>query len=160
SVNRTLPAEAFLLTYLHEVAHLMAFQRHGFRIRPHGAEWKSCFRQLLQPVLTEPMVPEEVRIPLQRYAQNPKATVHADATLLRALLREQSTNGQIPLSSVAEQQPFVFQGRKFLKERVRRTRALCREVTSGKKYTIALTAYVTTVTEVSATGMSATSADA
>ncbi|MGB3585200.1 MAG: SprT-like domain-containing protein, partial [Tunicatimonas sp.] len=151
SVNRTLPAEAFLLTYLHEVAHLMAFQRHWFCIRPHGAEWKSCFRQLLQPVLTEPMVSEEVRIPLQRYAQNPKATVHADAALLRALLREKPLDGNIPLASVAEQEHFVFQGRKFLKEKVRRTRALCREMTSGKRYTIAQSAYVTTVTGVPAT---------
>lgn len=142
SVNRTLPAEAFLLTYLHEVAHLVAFQQHGFRIRPHGTEWKSCFRKLLQPVLSPPMVSEEVRIPLQRYAQNPKATVHTNAALLRALLREHPTNGHIPLASVAEQEQFVFQGRKFLKEKVRRTRALCREVTSGKRYTIAQSAYV------------------
>lgn len=143
SVNRTLPTEAFLLTYLHEVAHLIAFRKHGFRIRPHGEEWKACFRQLLQPVLDEPMVTEKVRIPLQRYAQNPKATVHADATLHQVLLRKQPTDGNIPLSSVAEQEQFMFQGRKFLKERVRRTRALCREVTSGKRYTIALSAYVT-----------------
>ncbi|MEM9833112.1 MAG: SprT-like domain-containing protein [Bacteroidota bacterium] len=142
SVNRTLPAEAFLLTYLHEVAHLIAFQKYGFRIRPHGKEWKACFRDLLQLVLAQPMVSEEVRLPLQRYAQNPKATVHADAALLRALLREQPTDGNVPLSSVAEQEVFVFQGRKFLKEKVRRTRALCREVASGKRYTIALSAYV------------------
>ncbi len=146
SVNRTLPNEAFLLTYLHEVAHLIAFQQCGFRIRPHGAEWKACFRQLLQPVLAQSMVSEEVRLPLQRYAQNPKATVHADAALLSALLRDKPPDGDIPLSSVGEQEEFVFQGRKFLKEKVRRTRALCREVASGKRYTIALSAYVTTAT--------------
>ncbi|WKN41031.1 SprT-like domain-containing protein [Tunicatimonas pelagia] len=142
SVNRTLPAEAFLLTYLHEVAHLIAFQKHGFRIRPHGAEWKSCFRKLLQPVLTQPMVSEEVLLPLQHYACNPKATVHADAHLLQALLREKSLDSNVTLASVAEREEFVFQGRKFLKEKVRRTRALCREVASGKRYTIALSAYV------------------
>ena len=142
SVNRTLPAEAFLLTYLHEVAHLIAFQKYGFRIRPHGEEWKNCFRELLQPVLAQPMVSEEVRLPLQHYAQNPKATVHADAALLRALLRERPLDGNIPLSSVAEREQFVFQGRKFLKERVRRTRALCLEVASGKRYTIDQSAYV------------------
>ena len=155
SVNRTLPAEAFLLTYLHEVAHLIAFQQHGFHIRPHGAEWKRCFRQLLHPVLSQPMVLAEVQLPLQRYAQNPKATVHADGALLRALLRDKPLDGNIPLASVAEQEQFVFQGRKFLKEKVRRTRALCREVTSGKRYTIALSAYVMT-----APGMPATKADA
>ncbi|MEM6843561.1 MAG: SprT-like domain-containing protein [Bacteroidota bacterium] len=150
SVNRTLPAEAFLLTYLHEVAHLVAFKKHGFRIRPHGKEWKNCFRELLQPALSQLMISEEVRLPLQRYAQNPKATVHADADLLRALLREKPLGGNIPLSSLTEQEEFVFQGRRFLKEKVRRTRALCREVTSGKRYTIALSAYVTTATPVDA----------
>ena len=147
SVNRTLPAEAFLLTYLHEVAHFLAFQKHGFRIRPHGKEWKAAFRQLLQPVLTEKMVSEEVQHPLQRYAQNPKATVHADAAMLRALQQKQLPEGSITLASVAEQEQFLFQGRAFLKMKVRRTRSLCREVTTGKRYTIAETALVTLATK-------------
>lgn len=147
SVNRTLPTEAFLLTYLHEVAHFIAFQQHGFRIRPHGKEWKAAFRQLLQPVLTEKMVSEEVQRPLRRYAQNPKATVHADAALLRALQQKQLPEGSTTLAAVAEQEQFVFQGRAFLKEKVRRTRSLCREVTTGKRYTIAETALVTLATK-------------
>ncbi|MEQ9437975.1 MAG: SprT-like domain-containing protein [Cyclobacteriaceae bacterium] len=146
SVNHNLPPEAFLLTYLHEVAHLVAFQQHGFRIRPHGTEWKACFRQLLKPVLTEVMVSEEVLVPLRTYAKNPKATVHADAALLRALQRQQLPAGSTPLASVAEQEQFLFQGRAFLKEKVRRTRALCREVATGKRYTIAETALVTMAT--------------
>ena len=147
SVNRSLPAEAFLLTYLHEVAHLITFQKHGFRVRPHGIEWKNCFRELLHPVFADKMISEEVKVPLQRYAQDPKATVHADAVLLQALLRNQPIDGDIPLSSVAIQQQFVFQGRKFLKEKVRRTRALCQELPGGKRYTISQNAYVTKATE-------------
>lgn len=35
-------AEDFLKqTVPHEVAHLVAYQHHGFRIRPHGQEWQS-----------------------------------------------------------------------------------------------------------------------
>ena len=146
SVNRTLPPEAFLLTYLHEVAHLVAFQQHGSRVRPHGMEWKACFRKLLQPVLDEAMVSEEVRRPLRRYARNPKATVHADAALLRALQRKQLPAGSTTLAEVAEQEQFLYQGRKFLKEKVRRTRALCRELATGRRYTIAETALVTMAT--------------
>ena len=31
----------------HELAHLLAFEKYGRKISPHGEEWKSTFREML-----------------------------------------------------------------------------------------------------------------
>ncbi|MCG6896583.1 MAG: SprT-like domain-containing protein [Thiocapsa sp.] len=38
------PAEFLRETVPHEVGHIVAFIRHGTRIRPHGAEWQTIMR--------------------------------------------------------------------------------------------------------------------
>ena len=38
------PAEFIAETVPHEVAHVVAFAKHGVRIRPHGAEWQGIMR--------------------------------------------------------------------------------------------------------------------
>ena len=47
SVNGNLNSYAFLITLLHELAHLLTFEKFGNRIAPHGREWKHIFGQLL-----------------------------------------------------------------------------------------------------------------
>ena len=47
SVNGTLNKYAFLITLLHELAHLLQYEQFGNRVSSHGREWKSIFSQLL-----------------------------------------------------------------------------------------------------------------
>ena len=157
TVNRDLNPYAFLVTYLHEVAHRVAFERHGFRIKPHGEAWKRCFGQLLAPVLTEAVFPPDVLFPLRHYAQNPKASTGADPPLTRVLQHYDLTREanriltdprhveycpDVPLSSLAPDTLFRFQQRTYRKQRVRRTRSLCQEVATKKNYLILETALV------------------
>ena len=58
SVNNDLNPFAFLLTYLHEVAHLMTFNQFKGRVDPHGKEWKNAFKKVAAPLLTEQIFPE------------------------------------------------------------------------------------------------------
>ena len=44
SVNKDLNPYAFLVTFLHEVAHLLNYEKHRTRVKPHGPEWKLHFR--------------------------------------------------------------------------------------------------------------------
>lgn len=142
SVNNNLNPYAFLITYLHEVAHLRAFQQHGFKIPPHGTAWKQCFKELLLPVLSEAVFPTEVLTALRHYAEHPRASTGANATLTKALQPHSELHGQIPLHRLATGTLFAFRERTYVKQKVRRTRSLCEEVPTGKQYLILETTLV------------------
>ena len=143
TVNHNLSPYAFLITYLHEVAHLVTFREHGLRIRPHGKEWQRSFRTLLLPILNEQVFPVDLLTVVRHYARRPRATAHADPQLAIALRQHGTvTDGRVLLSQVPVNQRFSFRDKVYVKEKVRRTRSLCREVTSGKAYLIIETALV------------------
>ena len=47
TVNASLNQYRFLITLVHEIAHLVAFTKYGRYIKPHGKEWKHTFQQLI-----------------------------------------------------------------------------------------------------------------
>src|SRR5690606_27787034 len=51
TVNASLNKYRFLITLVHEIAHLVAFQKYGRNIKPHGEEWKHTFKLLMVPFL-------------------------------------------------------------------------------------------------------------
>src|SRR6478735_2373906 len=53
SVNGNLNKYAFLITLLHELAHLLAFEKYGNRIVTHGREWKSVYSNILKDFVSK-----------------------------------------------------------------------------------------------------------
>jgi hypothetical protein len=147
TINHNLNKFQFLITYIHEVAHHRTYAQYGIAVKPHGPEWKRIFQQLLQPLLIEAIFPLGVLIPLKRHMINPKASSGADLFLAKALksLNYRETEGKVLLVDIETGGYFELQGRKFKKESLRRTRILCQEVTSGKKYLISAHAEVTQI---------------
>jgi len=47
SVNGSLNPFAFLITLLHELAHLLTFEQYGNKVYAHGTEWKKVYGGLL-----------------------------------------------------------------------------------------------------------------
>jgi len=140
TINADLNPYQFLLTYVHEVAHLHAFVRFGIEIPPHGTEWKSTFQQLMIPLLSTAFFPIDLLIPLRKHLKNPKASSTRDLFLVKELSKydEKSINQElIFLSDIKPGNRFLLSGRVFEKGETRRTRVLCHEVNSGKKYLIA-----------------------
>jgi SprT protein len=139
TVNANLNPYNFLITYLHEIAHCAVFQQYKKRVAPHGREWKQLFSQLLQPVLTEDIFPPDVLIHLIAYARNPKAATGSDQALFLSLKNhdaDQGSTNKKPLIHLKEGTSFVFQNREFIKGTLRRTRVLCTDPTSKRRYTI------------------------
>ncbi|MPR33722.1 hypothetical protein [Salmonirosea aquatica] len=140
TVNSNLNPYSFLITYLHEVAHHVVYSvRYKKKIAPHGPEWKSAFQELLGPVLSTTCFPEDVLLPLQRYALNPKASTGSDTALVQALARYNQTlvePNKKSLMHLSEGVNFVFQKREFIRGPLRRTRVLCVEKNSRRRYTI------------------------
>ena len=85
TINHDLNPYSFLITYVHEVAHMLAETGSRRRIAPHGREWKQEFARLLDYFLKQDIFPGDVVGALTSYIQNPAASSCSDHDLLRAL---------------------------------------------------------------------------
>jgi hypothetical protein len=142
SVNADLNPYAFLLTYVHEVAHAAVHRqtqaaKRRTRPKPHGPQWQLAFQQLMQPLLTEAVYPPAILEPLRDYMRQPLATSYAHPALMSALRQaDNKPTGHVLLTDVPEGQAFRFAKKTFVRGTFRRTRIVCKEVESGKSYTI------------------------
>lgn len=135
TVNGDLNPYAFLITAIHELAHLHAFRDHGIRIQAHGIEWKEAYRKLLLPILETGKLPEGLQKALWINYTNTKASSCADLQLSRVLrkfdLQKTSTLEELPSNS-----HFQLNGKFFEKGLLRRSRYLCTELKTGKTYLV------------------------
>lgn len=136
SINNDLNAFSFLVTYLHEVAHLIAFKQHGHSVAPHGKEWKQCFREVAAPMLTDDIFDPLVLRALEKYFSNPKASSCADPVLYNILKKFDHTQS-LQLKDLAVGETFTFNKRTFRKLEKKRTRSVCLELRTNRKYAIA-----------------------
>jgi hypothetical protein len=148
TVNENLNLYAFLITYIHEVAHAAVSQQYKRRVQPHGKAWQTAFQRLMQPMLTEAVFPGSVLQPLQQYMARPAATTYANPALMMALRQidagDDTTLGDnnILLRHVPEGQSFNFAKKTYIRGTLRRTRVVCKEVSTGKSYAILAHAWV------------------
>jgi hypothetical protein len=127
----------FLLTYIHEVAHLRVHVQYGNRVDPHGEEWKLKFQQLMYPVLAQGVFPENISTELERHMTNPKASSFTDTSLTKVLRSyDKHADQYATLSEIPEGSVFNFQGRFFKKGKIKRTRVLCHEVKTKRHYLV------------------------
>ena len=145
TVNDDLNPYLFLVTYVHEVAHLRVYLQYGTRVDPHGEQWKSTFTDLMVPLLWESVFPDEILHELRRHMINPKASSFADTVLTQAFRKFDRSTSQMELSSVPEGSIFRLQGKYFKKGKLRRTRVLCRELQSKRDYLVPADALVSDV---------------
>lgn len=144
TVNHDLLPSLFLLTYVHEVAHVQVFRERGPRAEPHGEVWKGAFRSLLAPVLTEENFPMPVFPVLVAHMANPMASTFSDTRVtaaFRALDPRQA--GAIRVADLPVGSVFSLRGRLFRKGEPKRSRALCQELKSRKRYLVPLDLPVT-----------------
>jgi len=85
SINGNLNKFSFLITLLHELAHLVAFEKFGNRILAHGKEWKSVYKNLLADFVSRKIFPADIEQALYQSMQNPAASSCAEESLLRVL---------------------------------------------------------------------------
>lgn len=146
TLNNDLNPYLFLLTYVHEVAHLRVYLAHGARVDPHGEKWKTTFTDLTVPLLWESVFPEEILHELRRHMINPKASSFADTELTAAFRKfDKNAQSMAVLSDIPEGSIFQLQGKFFIKGKLRRTRVLCKEMKSKRDYLVPVDALVTNV---------------
>lgn len=135
TVNGSLNQYRFLITLIHEIAHLVAFEKYGRTIKPHGDEWKHTFQQLMIPYIRPEVFPTDLLPLLIRHFKNPKASSDTDATLSLALKQFDKQNDknyifEIPYGSFFR----IHNGKIFKKIALRVKRYECLEVSSGRLF--------------------------
>ena len=136
TVNSSLNKYRFLITLIHEIAHLVAFEKYGRMIKPHGEEWKTTFQRLMVPFIRPEIFPNQLLPLLARHFRNPKASSDTDAKLAIALkaFDEKETEKnyifEIPMGSNFR----IHNGKIFKKMALRVKRYECLEVSSGSLY--------------------------
>lgn len=133
SVNGNLNPYAFLITLLHELAHLITFEQFGPRVSAHGAQWKKCYGVLLAELLSQVALPDELQVELKRSLKNPAASSCAEESLMRVLKKYDTPKaGSFLLEQLQQGESFkIADGRVFVKGEKLRKRYKCLEQRSG-----------------------------
>ncbi len=136
SVNGNLNKYSFLVTLLHELGHLVAYEKYGNRISPHGIEWKKEFSQILAGFISKKIFPGDIEKELIKSLNNPAASSCAEEALLR-ILRKYDVHKpgiflveELPPNSIFK----VKGGKTFTKGNRIRKRFLCKENVTGKLF--------------------------
>jgi len=137
TVNGNLNKYSFLITTLHEFAHLNTYLEFRRSVSPHGEEWKNHYRKLLIPALNKQILPKDIEVALVNSLVNTKASSCADIPLMRVLKKYDTQIEEVVfVENIAKNGRFLLQGKEFIKGELRRKRFLCEEVSSKKKYLI------------------------
>ena len=135
SVNGNLNQYAFLITTIHEMAHLTTFEKYGPKVQSHGNEWKTEFKDLFQPVIERDVLPSDVTMAVNNYLRSAKAASCSDDKLYRVLRRYDENRGilveHLELGDVFELKGKVFELGKKLRKRYE-----CKELGTGKVYRV------------------------
>lgn len=136
SVNGNLNAYAFLITLLHELAHLLTYEQYGHRVMAHGQEWKTAFSRILARFLEKKIFPADIEHALAHTLRNPAASSCGDERLLRVLRHYDPAQANTKLvEELPEGALFVIPGERIFRkgEKVRK-RFKCMEIKTGKLY--------------------------
>ena len=136
SVNGNLNPYSFLVTLLHELAHLLTFEQHGNKVAPHGQEWKNIFGKLLAQFVEHKVFPADIEKELLRSLRNPAASSCAETSLLRVLRNyDPQKDGHLLVENVPLHALFRLKDGRVFKRGVQlRKRIKCEEVATRKLY--------------------------
>ena len=137
TINRDLNSYSFLITTLHEFAHLIVYNDYGGRIAPHGKEWQNQYSLLIYPLIESKKLPQDIEKVLLNSLVKVKASSCSDVKLQRVLMKyDHSLAGYTLLEELDKNSIFAINKKVFQKGNLRRTRFLCRETTTKKDYLI------------------------
>jgi len=137
SVNSDLNQYAFLITLTHEFAHLLVWLQHRHKVKAHGIEWKMEFAALMDVLLIKNIFPQHLKVVLQKHMANPPASSARDINLINELKKYDAPTNTVQLADLDEETTFLLNDKRiFIKGKKRRTRYICKEISSKREYLI------------------------
>ncbi|MCB0802805.1 MAG: SprT-like domain-containing protein [Flavobacteriales bacterium] len=147
SVNGDLNPFHFLITFTHEVAHAVIWDKYQRKVNPHGQEWKNCYSEMLEIMMQQVNFPHELIEELEIHINAPKASSCSDPRLYKALKKYDKYSKGVFLEDLQEGDLFVLnENRVFKKGKKRRTRYECIDLDKKRLYLVSGHAEVRLVT--------------
>ena len=135
TINKNLNEFRFLITLVHEIAHLEAFKAYGKLIKPHGKEWKNTFQRLMLPLLNPEIFPQDLLPIVAIHFKNPKASSDTDSDLSLALKQFDPPNDKNFIFEIPMGEKFrLYNGKVFERGKKRVKRFECLELATGRMY--------------------------
>ena len=132
TVNSTLQPQLFFFVLTHELAHLIAFERYGFRISPHGTEWKNTFREMLLESLS--IYEDDLKPIIFKFSKSPKANFMASPDLVRFFHISNSEDETDFLENFIIGENFKYKNQAYLINEKSKKNYICTNLNTGKKY--------------------------
>ena len=136
SINGNLNKYSFLITLLHELAHLLANEKYGNKILPHGSQWKNEYSKILMQFIPKQIFPAEIEKELIAGLSKPAASTCAEPHLIRALKHyDAKKENYFLVEDLHEGCLFkIKNGAIFKKGEKIRKRFKCKEIATRKTY--------------------------
>lgn len=132
TVNSTLTPQLFFFVLTHELAHMIAFEKYGRRISPHGNEWKETFRNMLLESLE--IYDEDLKPIIVKFSKSPKANFMASPDLVRYFHTEKQDDRLHFIEQLQKGEFFIYRNEKYLLEGLIKKNYLCKNLATGRKY--------------------------
>lgn len=132
TINSTLEPQLFFFVLTHELSHLIAFEKYGHRIAPHGAEWKATFRTMIVESLA--IYNEDLQGILLKFAKTPKANFMATPELVRYFRYKKIEPHLTFVEDLKSNDLFIYKNEKYKMLGKIKKNYLCKQMNSGREY--------------------------
>ncbi len=137
TINCDLNPYSFLITTIHEFAHLITYNKFGKRVAPHGNEWKNEYAKLIYPIIEMKFLPTDIEQVLLNSLIKVKASSCSDVELQRVLIKyDIQQEDTFLLEELDKNTIFTLNNKQYKKGNLRRTRFLCQRIGTKKEYLI------------------------
>lgn len=132
SINSTLAPQLFFFVLTHELAHLIAFEKFGRKISPHGNEWKHTFREML--LESADVYDEDLKLIITKFSRSPKANFMASPDLVKYFHIDNQNDDEVFIEKLSKGENFIYREQKYLLEGLIKKNYLCMDLATGRKY--------------------------
>lgn len=132
TVNSTLDPQLFFFVLTHELAHLLAFEKYGRRIAPHGNEWKQTYREMLLESLS--IYNDDLKPIIIKFSHSPKANFMASPDLVRYFHMSDLPEHLCFVEDLTPHNIFIYNKQRYRMIEKLKKNYLCENLDNGKKY--------------------------
>ena len=134
TLNNDLNPYAFMVTLLHEIAHMYTYAQYKGKVKPHGDVWKNHYSKILYHFIQAGVFPTDIEESLILHLKGPTASSCSDLALFQSLKKyDLMDTALVLLQNLGDGEHFKWRnGMVFKKAEKLRKRYRCIDVHSKR----------------------------